>query len=123
MKCFICKENIKSITYKSCDRECCSKECQIFLVKLNLRIDPNLKYPELWVKSYNEDVSNVYNAFGDKDQRKDRLKDKLKDRLKENDNDGIELNISETGPNKKKKQMERESSIIIYKRSIFCCSH
>ena len=97
MKCFICKENIKSIIYKSCDRECCSKECQIFLVKVNLRIDPNLKYPELWVKSYNED----------------RL----------NDNDDIELNISEIGPNKKKKQLERESSIIIYKRSIFCCSH
>ena len=109
MKCFICKENINATIFKCCDRACCSKVCQVFLVKLNLHVDPNLKYPELWVKSYNEDESNANNIFGNKVEDKDE------------DEDGIELNISD--PNKKKRRMEKETSIIIYKRSLFCCSH
>lgn len=101
MKCFICKNPLSSTIFKSCDRNCCSRECQITLVKLNLRIDPQLKYPERWVKTYNDEISD--------------------DEIQESDKDDIDVYIIDTNKKKYTKNIEKVDSIINYNPTIFCC--
>ena len=103
LKCFICKNQLSSTIFRSCDRDCCSRECQITLVKLNLRIDPQLKYPERWIKTYNDEISD--------------------DEVQESDKDDIEVCIIDTNKKKRQKKIEKESSIIMYKPTMCCCSH